>query len=300
VPRPAAAEIAGAKLADDHLASDVREQLAGMVPLLALGRTLVPAVWQLPPRPMGVLARPALDHLLEAIRAAVPLGEAATLSVLELLLARAASPIVVLEPLRAAHLGLTAGAREKLLGQVVQRRIADMRETAARLAAPGGVERRSSTAALLRLVADLDALEGKWPVSAGDRASLAEVRSAASAFVGVGIDSAVCGQILAPLEALAQPDGLSDEGVEQLEETARHTRRLGIAGAKLGLAANADALLGGFLPRFQERIRANGPGAMAKSGLIDQIRIVEILFGSDAAIQLYEELIGGRSKLSAG
>jgi hypothetical protein len=118
--------------------------------------------------------------------------------------------------------------------------------------------------------------------------------------VGVGIDSAVCGQILAPLEALAQPDGLSDEGVEQLEETARHTRRLGIAGAKLGLAANADALLGGFLPRFQERIRANGPGAMAKSGLIDQIRIVEILFGSDAAIQLYEELIGGRSKLSAG
>ena len=85
---------------------------------------------------------------------------------------------------------------------------------------------------------------------------------------------------------------VSDDRVEGLEETARHTRRLGIAGAKLGLAATPDSLLSRFLPALRETIRARPPGGMAKqpSGLLDQVRIVEILFGTEAAMQLYNEV----------
>ncbi len=286
---PAAAEVAEAQLARGATEAELREQLAAVAPLLALGPALVPAVWQLPPRPMGPLARGLAERLLAAVRGAAPRGDDALQSVLELMLARAAAPTVVLEPLRGADLGLPARARDDALTRLVRRRIADMRETARRLPHRAGVAGREA-AVLLRLVADLDALEGKWQVAAEDRAALQEIRAGVAAFVGTGIDHAVREEILGRLEALADPVGLDDAGVERLEETARHTRRLGIAGAKLGLAATADALLDRFLPTFQAAIRGRAEGARA--GLLDQVRIVEILFGADAALQLYDELRG--------
>ena len=277
-------------------APEAARQVANVAPLLALAPTLVPTVWQLPPRPMGALARPALDQLLDVLRAASKLGQEALFSLLELLLARSASPLVVLEPLRGADIGLPARERDSVLNQLVRRRIADMRETAARLGAPaaqgGG---RPSTAPLLRLVADLDALDGKWPVSIVDKGSLAEVRKTVSAYVDTGIETAVKHEILTRFDVLGRPGGADDDSVERLEETARHTRRLGIAGARLGLAATPESLLSPFIEPFREAVRARGEAtptaaaAEAPPGLLDQVRIVEILFGADVAMELYAE-----------
>ena len=292
---PAAAAMVAALAADQAQAPELSRQLATVAPLLALGPVLVPSMWELPPRPMGTLPRPALDLLLEPLRMAVPLGETALLSVLELYLVRAVSPLVILEPLRLAEFGLSARDREALLGQLVRRRIADMRESAARLAASAS---RPDAGALLRLVADLEALDGRWPVSPSDRSALAAIRKTVSAFVGHGIETAVRDEILAQFGTLADPGGLGDDGVERLEETARHTRRLGIAGARLGLAPTPDSLLTPFLQPFQEAIRgpAGSAGAATPSGLFDQIRIVEILFGSDVAMRLFDD----RRRIGAG
>jgi hypothetical protein len=274
---------------------EAARQLAGVAPLLALGPALVPAVWQLPPRPMGTLPRPALDLLLDLLRASVRLGQDALLSLLELLLARASSPLVVLEPLRAANIGLPARERDSVLNQLVRRRIADMRETAARLAAPGAGASQAGAATLLRLVADLDALDGGWPVSVVDKNTLAEIRKTVSAYVGTGIETAVRHEILGRFDTLGRPDGLDDDGIERLEDTARHTRRLGIAGARLGLAATPESLLSPFLEPFRAAVRARGQaapaavGAASSPGLLDQVRIVEILFGVEVAMELYDE-----------
>ena len=289
---PTAAAIAQGSVDSADMAGGLRDQLAGIWPLLALGPTLIPIIWQLPPRPMSGLGRGAQERLVELARAAAPLGEAALQSVLELLLARAASPLVVLEPLRGADVGLPPRDRDAMLGRLVCRRVADMREMASRLAGPPAAGGRPNANALLRLVADLDALESKWPLPTGERALLGEIRRSVSTVVGVGIETAVRQEILGQLDALARPEGLSDDRVEGLEEAARHTRRLGIAGAKLGLAATPDSLLSRFLPSLQETIRARRPGGMARhpSRLLDQVRIVEILFGAEAAMQLYNEV----------
>jgi hypothetical protein len=289
---PAAAVAAERWLATGDLDPGMRDQLAAVVPLLSLGTELVETIWQLPPRPMGRLARPMQDRMLAAVRAAARLGEEALQSVLELLLVRAASPMVVLEPLHGAELGIPARARDAALARLVGRRIADMRETTA-LLGRGGDAGRPRAATLLRLVADLDTLEGKWPVSPAEKVALREIRSATAAYVGTGIDQAVEDQILAKLDGLVRPGGLPDEGVEHLEEAARHTRRLGIAGARLGLAASADALLDRFLPTFEKTIRARAAGDGPPIGLLEQVRIVEILFGPDAAMRLYEEARAG-------
>jgi hypothetical protein len=297
---PAAADIIGAMVRQGSLPPDMVGPLTGMFPLLALAPTLVPTMWELPPRPMGHLSRPALELLLEPLRLAVPLGEGALLSVIELYLLRAASPLVILEPLRLAEFGPSARERESLLGQVVRRRIADMREVAARLDSTTSSGGRPDAGLLLRLVADLEALDGKWPVSPTDKITLATIRRTVSAFVGAGIETAVRGEILGQFGSLGDPGSLSDEGVEKLEATARHTRRLGIAGARLGLGTTPDALLTPFLQPFRDAIRHGDAVLSGKSsGLLDQIRIVEILFGAEVAMRLYDEQRGQRTTASA-
>jgi hypothetical protein len=144
-------------------------------------------------------------------------------------------------------------------------------------------------------VADLDALDGKWPVSIVDKGSLAEVRKTVSAYVDAGIETAVKHEILTRFDVLGRPGGADDDSVERLEETARHTRRLGIAGARLGLAATPESLLSPFIEPFREAVRARGEATpttaadAAPPGLLDQVRIVEILFGADVAMELYAE-----------
>ena len=91
---------------------------------------------------------------------------------------------------------------------------------------------------------------------------------------------------------------MSDDGVERLEETARHTRRLGIAGARLGLAATPDCLLKPFLQPFQDAIRARRSSRCRPADgreLLEQVRVVEILFGADAAMRLYDEVRGQKA-----
>jgi hypothetical protein len=275
------------------VAPDLRRQLMAVAPLLTLAPTLLPLLWQLPPRPMGPLDRQAADFLVAAVRAAVAIGEQAAQSVLEILLVRSGSPLVILEPLRHAELGIDARRRDAMLACLIRRRIADMRVLAARLAGEDAGTRRPSAAQLLRLVADLDALEGKWPLGGEEQTALAGIRERASAGIGAGIEAAVGREILGPLATLAQSE-LSDDEVERLEDCARNTRRLSIAGARLGLAATPDAMLGGYLPAVHDAIRQNAADRRCRRNLIEQLRVVEIMFGSDTAARLYGELRSGQ------
>ena len=136
-------------------------------------------------------------------------------------------------------------------------------------------------------------MEGKWPLGGEERAELAGIREQASAGVGAGIEAAVGQEILGPLATLAQSE-VSDAEVERLEDCARNTRRLSIAGARLGLAATPDAMLGGYLPAVHAAIRQNIADRHCRRSLLEQLRVVEILFGSDAAAQLYGELRPGQ------
>ena len=49
-------------------------------------------------------------------------------------------------------------------------------------------------------------------------------------------------------------------------------------------------------PRSSKPSGAGRPAAGVQAGLLDQVRIVEILFGPDAALQLYDEFRGSRAK----
>ena len=286
---PLAGTVVARVAANESLDPMRRAQLAAVAPLLSIATTLVPAIWQLPSRPITALARAQGELVIGSVRAALAAGNAAAQSVLEVLLARAGSPVLMLELLRQADLGIDARRREAMLAEAVRRRIADMGVIVARLTGSSEAAQRPSAAQMLRLVADLDALEHKWTISPEDRGALAGLRERAAAGIGSGIESAVEHQILGPLAILTR-ESLSDDDVEQLEDCARNARRLSIAGARLGLAPSPDAMVARYLPAVHEALRQPPVPSGQRRGRLEQLRVVEIMFGSDAAARLYDEL----------
>ena len=131
---PAAAEIAKRSAGAADRDTELREQLSGVTPLLDLGATLVPAIWALPPRPMATLEQSERERLINLVRRAVGIDEAAAEAVLDVLVARSSSLMVLLAPLRHANMGVHSSRCHAILTRLVRRRIAEMREVATRLA----------------------------------------------------------------------------------------------------------------------------------------------------------------------
>ena len=225
--------------------------------------------------------------MIGSVRLALAAGNAAAQSVLEVFLARAGSPVLMLELLRQADLGIDARQREAMLAEAVRRRIADMGEIVARLTGSGEAAHRPSAAQMLRVVADLDALEHKWTISPEDRAALAGLRERAAAGIGSGIECAVEQQILGPLAILTR-ESLSDDDVERLEDCARNTRRLSIAGAKYMLNGLSMGSGGLDLSAAQRLIDEASDSEDFREGLaaVITVRIPNPQFESQTKIKL--------------
>lgn len=271
---------------------------AAAAPLLALGPKLVPMLWQLPAPPIPMLPRGAVEPVLEVLRAAAARGAEPLMWTIELLLARSLSPQVILDPLWTADLGLPAHERQAVLHQLIRSHIADLREAAVRLAASLNHTGRASATALLRLVLELDGLDDQRTTGSIDKRLLQDIRKTTSETIEGSIEAALGQDMLQPFQALGLPAGLDDDAMEGLEEAARNMRRLSIAGVQLGIAETAETLLSPFWYLYRDTVlhreggSGNGQQAWPTSSLFDQLRVVEILFGSDAAMRLYDALRG--------
>jgi hypothetical protein len=295
---PEAARLLGAALPEAATRPDHRPflpQLQGAAALIGLAPALVPALLALPPKPMVSLPPAAAAALLPALAAARAQGPEALLWALELVLARSLAADIALGLVGAPELGLPAREREACANQLARGRVADMRHAAERL--ERSVDRPTFEVVddLVRLVADLDALdERSWPGGGTiDKALLKSVRETTADVLFRRLDRAVGDDLLARFDALPTAAGggtaEDDREAERLEEVARSVRRLGLAGAQLGLAgASRDMFLpylDAYRARFLDRA-ADGPARL------EQLRLVEILFGPDAAMGLLREARG--------
>ena len=276
-----------------QLDQDRAAQLGGAVALLALGPSLVPAVWQLPARPMTTLPDGTATMLAPIVASARHAGPDSLMWLLELLLARSLASDLVLDLIQAPAFGLAPAEREACTGSLVHDRIIAMRRTANRLRDAVARSTAEIVDQLVELVADLEALDTRWVDSTGDRQQLEDVRTATADLVTRRLERTVGGDLIKGFEALGGPAGADDDAVEQLEQAARSVRRLGLAGAQLGLTKPSRDLFQPYLDAYRERFRsqasaASDAGKTASS--LEQIRIVEILFGSDTAMALLDEL----------
>jgi hypothetical protein len=217
--------------------------------------------------------RPApVRAMLEAVSAASPDGLAMLLA---LLLARL-PPVAALLPAIAASLGpeadaalqlATAQASETLLQHLGAADGTELPVASADLARSASEVRR--IAALLRALA-----EGEAGVERHDR--LQAIRQRLDASCRHRFAHGITVEFLGPLQSLAaQPD---DAAADRLEDTARHLRELETEARALGGGETYDALLG------QAAMAVGRVGSTL--GIAGQVRLVEILAGPDAALDL--------------
>ncbi len=290
---PAAHRALVARLAANTPAPEAAAQLAAVAELLPLAHAIVTTLWELPPRPMGPLSPEAVGIAARLVEAAHRRGPDPAWWVLELLLARSRSPDVILAPLRSSGLGLPRQERDAVVARIVRGRVAELRAAAERL--EGGGDEPARADDLVELVSELDALDERWCGGQLDRAALRQVRQAAGRMVERHLDRELGGAMPAAVRELAAAGGLEDAAVEEVEAAARSARRLALAGSRLGLAPSAEELLDPYLDGVRAAL-VGGPvlraGTRTTPGLMDQLRVVEILFGPELAVQCYREAIG--------
>lgn len=289
---PAAARALGEAVAAGGQPAETRRQLGGAAHVLLRAEAMLPVLWRLPPKPMVALDAKTIGALVALLRSCAEAGEEALLWLLELLLARSASPDVILVPLMERDLGLPTASTMALVRRIVQTRVGDMREMTTRLAQSPALLDGRSVRDVLQLVADLDAMTDRAFAGGLDKRLLADIRHAAMQVIDRCLEAAVGSHMLAQLGSLHASAGLDDAAMERLEDQARAARRLGIAGAQLGVAATAEAVLDPYLRTYEDMLAAQPPG-LSGPRLFDHVRVMEILFGPDVAMAAYDRRRAG-------
>lgn len=286
--RSGAADLAGSP-AEHRLAG----QLAGAQAILAVAAELTPLLRELPPRPTPQPNARAMRALAAVASAARAQGPEALLWTLELLLARAATTAWVVRLAAMPEAGVPPAERPGVIQQLARCRLVHLSDAAARI---GRARDEPATPELLEslaaLAADIESFDERWAKGPNERTMLRDTRDLASEAVAARVVESLGREIVSRVEILADRDLLPDAEVLRLERLAHAVRRLGQLGVRLGLATGPEQLLEEFFEGYRTRIlaRVHGAGpAATPSGLLEQVRLVEILFGPDAAMSLYRD-----------
>lgn len=259
-----------------HLARTAEPERRLVGRLLELAPQLVPAMWRWPPRPMCELREDGAAAALEALRRAATRGQAHLRAVAELLLARADSAEMVLNFLRRSHLGLGAREHAAFLSELTASSL-DRLEDGTRHVAEADLPVTEIVPALLRLATDTLALE-EGGLDPGQRRQLGAIRRATAQAVAARTEQSIGHDLQQQIASSGDP--------EVMEAMARDTRRLLLAGSRLG---------GPFAPASPARRHFGSYAQSVETAdtprqAMERLRIVEILYGPEAAMELHEQL----------
>ena len=163
-------------------------------------------------------------------------------------------------------------AADQLLRQLADDKATDARIVAGTLADASGACRR-----IITLLDQLRADSGKPQ----RREQIRAVRQRLDASCRKRFSAGMQNEFLLPLQHLGDPPALME--IKALEDAARGLRMLDIEARTVGSAVTYDLLLS----KATEAVKADAMGA--KLTIVDQIRLVEILSGPDAALAMLDQ-----------
>ena len=254
------------------------EQMRSAALLLGVAPAVVPLIWRLPPRPMPELVEDERKVALDLLRFGRAGGAALLELLFHILLARTASPATILELPFAGELAIPPREIEPLVERAAAACLAEL----AVPPASGSQGRALALAAdgIERMVSWVRSLEA-GPARLGlDRAALRDARGRVVRSIGSQLKEVVVGSLPQQFARLHGTEAAADNVMAEVEEAARAVRRIGIAGREFGIGDTVDRTLA------QAQALFLGPSSASDGdpGRIDRARIVEILFGPDAAM----------------
>ncbi|MFO1070572.1 MAG: hypothetical protein U1E14_18800 [Geminicoccaceae bacterium] len=276
---------------------DAVEQLVDIIALLDDAPELVPALWQLPTPPMAAFAPEERQVARRLLVDAATRGTGHFRLVVQLLLARAEKPALILSLAGSGDIGLPRRAQEALVHDLATGLVADLdREAGVAVAATGARRVHAAASATCRLAAAVSSLEQAALSLRLPGAAIREIKRKAAALVETELTAAVAGDLVGELAALSGEGRLDNLAVTRLEGAARSARRIGAAGQQLGMGSKIDRILGAARESYRKiALKAVGIAPPPAPGegpdpVFDHVRIVEILFGPEAAMSLLREL----------
>jgi hypothetical protein len=288
---PAAAEALEAALVVDAAADGKgrirRQQLALAAELLRIGVPLAAVFLGLPAKPVRRVDDDQLRRMARLLNALEAQGGRGLALGSEALGRRLGDAAVLLEVLQCAGDGERSAVRVAAAAEAGRRVVAELADAADELRGAGRLPAVALAEAAAQLVGTLSALGSASADLPVDRGALKQIERKAAKAVEGHLLNVVNGELLVGFETLArEPADLDDAAVAAVEAIARAARRLGAAGRQLGQGGQVDLVFKSALETFRRRLGEPGAAGTDGHGLMDQLRIVEIVFGADAAAEL--------------
>lgn len=276
---------------------DAVEQLIDIIALLDDAPELVPALWRLPQPPMAGFAPDERQVARRLLVDAAGKGVGHFRLVVQLLLARAEKPALILGLAGSGDVGLPRRTQDALVHDLALGLVADLdREAGVAVAAIGAKRVHAAADTTCRIAAAVNSLEQATLSLRLPGAAIREIKRKAAGLVETELTAAVGGDLVGELEDLAGSGRLDSIAMTRLEGAARSARRIGAAGQQLGMGSKIDRILAGAKDTYRRiALKAAGvapapPPGEGPDPIFDHVRIVEILFGPEAAMSLLREL----------
>lgn len=271
-----------------------RRALLGVAQLMEHAEEIVTFMDQLPPRPMPRLRE---DERGAAMSLMYSLGQSSAdlfRYAFTMLVRRSSEPMEFFDLLLSADFGIPSETRDALLKEAAHECLREVDVMGRDMDATPDRSVAAGAEAALRMASLIESLESAPPQVKLNPKQLAETKRRASSSVAKTYQGALSGEMFAAFQTVAAPpqsDVAADEEVARAEIAARATRKLGMAGDRLGAGDDIERAMSGQFANYRDQIidkaaKVRGPRMARLSKVMDEVRLVEIVFGADAAGEL--------------
>jgi hypothetical protein len=266
--------------------------------LLPVAEAVVTTVWALPPKPMLELDGGAKGRIADLLGRAAAVGKDCFQLVTRLLVNRSELPMAVIEPVLEGGFAWGAREREQAAALIAESCLSDMIGLYRALAAaPPTAEPRELVLPLQAIVSNLESLQEVAARIKFDYRELRRLKADTFELINDRLSAALGRGLLDAFEALDDATAASDW--RRLEQNAVAAANMRLMARRIGLATTIDFVFTKAFERYRDSLTASADSLRAASGtagavlqpvVMDRLRIIELLFGSPAALQLLERL----------
>jgi hypothetical protein len=261
--------------------------------LLPVAEAVVTTVWSLPPKPMLELQPAETEMIAELLGLAAANGRDCFQLTAELLVNRCELPLSIIQPLLDGDFEWGMRERQQAAAMIAEACLGEMvRLYRAVAATPATTELGDVIDRLQAIVSNVESLQQVATKVKFDHRELRRLKSDAFDLIQARLTIALEEQLLHAFEALDDASVSTDW--RRLEQAAAAAATMRLMAKRIGLATKIDFVFNKALEQYRRLLLAatqqpDTPPTIDAVAM-DRIRIIELLFGSRAAIQSLAKL----------
>ncbi len=263
--------------------------------LLPVAEAVVTTVWALPPKPMLELDGAAREQIADLLGRAAAVGKDCFQLVAELLVNRSELPLSIIESVLSGAFDWGTRERQQAAAMIAEACQGDMvRLYRGLAAAPPATEPRELIAPLRTIVSNLESLQDVADRVRFDHRQLRRLKADTFELLRARLSLALEQRLLEAFATL--DDATRPMDWRRLEQNAAAAANMRLMARRIGLATKIDYVFTRAFEQYRRFLTSVAHDAGAGSAaflsplVMDRLRIIELLFGSRAAMDLVGQL----------